>query len=44
MVRNLLERTEKDANVVPICWIDCPSVKAPGCALFITVLRKYGFG
>lgn len=43
MVRNLLERTEKDANMVTICWIDCTHMKAPSCALFITVLRKYRF-
>lgn len=43
MVRNLLERPEKDANVVTICWMDCTLVKAPSCALFFTVLRRYRF-
>lgn len=41
MVRILLKRTEKDANMVTICWIDCTRVKALSCALFITVLRKH---
>lgn len=43
MVRNLLERPEKDVNVVTICWMDCTLVKAPSCALFFTVLRRYRF-